>query len=105
MRNDYGASIREDAMPKKSGKRDATKRPAAKAKRTRKAKSSAKSPGAKPKSTTAQLDAEADYFHKTLRENKQLGTDVVLGPGETHTATPDSRSAQAEIIRKRFSAR
>ncbi|MEO8561738.1 MAG: hypothetical protein ABI601_06665 [bacterium] len=91
-------------MPRKSGKRDATKRPAAKAKRAKKAKTAAKSPGTKSVSTNAQLDAEADYFHRTLRENAQLGRDIVLGPGETHTSTPDSRG-QAAIIRKRFSAR
>lgn len=91
-------------MPKKPGKRGATKRPAAKAKQTKKAKAAAKTPGTKSASTNAQLDAEADYFHQTLRENAQLGTDIVLGPGETHTATPDSRG-QAEIIRQRFSAR
>jgi hypothetical protein len=103
VRNVSRTRLVEDVMPKKPEKRDAAKRATAKSKGAKK-KSAAKSPGAKAPSTTAQLDAESDYFHRTLRENAQLSPDIVLGPGETHTSTPDSRG-QPSISRKRFSAR
>ncbi|HEV7991161.1 MAG TPA: hypothetical protein VGP25_05005 [Gemmatimonadaceae bacterium] len=92
-------------MSRKAVKSGATKGATAKSAKAKTGKSAKKkrAPGAKAAPMTAQLDAEVEYFHKTLRANAQLSQDTLLGPGETHTSVPDSAGRTA-ITRKRFSA-
>lgn len=93
-------------MSRKPGKRATAKRSPATAGKAKRSKSPAKrrAPGATAAPMTAQLDAEAEYFHRTLRENAQVSSDTLLSPGQTHVETTDADGRPA-IVRKRFSAR